>query len=108
MSPPPSTSSAARCADDGRPVSWLTGNGRFRARLTGPTTGNPLLRQAQHQATNSDQRLQIATAMIAGKIHNARQVLLRTARDTTGHRQTALRATAELLAGRLELLARVR
>jgi CRISPR-associated protein Cas1 len=43
--------------------------------------------------------------MIAGKIHNARQVLLRSARDTSGHRQAALRASADLLAQRLELLA---
>ncbi|MEV4829230.1 type I-C CRISPR-associated endonuclease Cas1c [Micromonospora sp. NPDC049257] len=94
-----------RCADDGRSVSWLTGSGRFRAGLVGPTHGNPLLRQAQHRAADSPERqLPIAIALVAGKIHNARQVLLRTARDTSGHRQTALRATAELLARRLELL----
>ncbi|WKU05514.1 type I-C CRISPR-associated endonuclease Cas1c [Micromonospora sp. HUAS LYJ1] len=94
-----------RCADDGRSVSWLTGSGRFRAGLVGPTHGNPLLRQAQHRAADSPERqLPIAVALVAGKIHNARQVLLRTARDTSGHRQTALRATAELLARRLELL----
>ncbi|TDC37655.1 type I-C CRISPR-associated endonuclease Cas1 [Micromonospora sp. 15K316] len=95
-----------RCADDGRSVSWLTGSGRFRAGLVGPTHGNPLLRQAQHRTADSpDRQLPIAIAIVAGKIHNARQVLLRTARDTSGHRQTALRATAELLARRLELLA---
>ncbi|WFE93536.1 type I-C CRISPR-associated endonuclease Cas1c [Micromonospora sp. WMMD987] len=94
-----------RCADDGRSVSWLTGSGRFRASLVGPTHGNPLLRQAQHRAADAPERqLPIAVAIVAGKIHNARQVLLRTARDTSGHRQTALRATAELLARRLELL----
>lgn len=94
-----------RCADDGRSVTWLTGVGRFRARVTGPAAGNPLLRQAQHRAADSaEQRLSIARAMIAGKIHNVRQVLLRTARDTSGHRQTALRATAELQAERLGLL----
>ncbi|MFJ8690742.1 type I-C CRISPR-associated endonuclease Cas1c [Micromonospora wenchangensis] len=97
-----------RCADDGRSVSWLTGSGRFRAGLVGPTHGNPLLRQAQHRAADSPERqLPIAVALVAGKIHNARQVLLRTARDTSGHRQTALRATAELLARRLELLTTV-
>ncbi len=94
-----------RCADDGRSVSWLTGSGRFRAGLIGPTHGNPLLRQAQHRAADSsDQQIPIAVAVVAGKIHNARQVLLRAARDTSGHRQTALRASAELVASRLELL----
>ncbi|WP_428963013.1 type I-C CRISPR-associated endonuclease Cas1c [Micromonospora fluostatini] len=94
-----------RCADDRRSVTWLTGMGRFRARTNGPTSGNPLLRQAQHRAADTpDHRLAIATAMIAGKIHNSRQNLLRAARDTSGHRQTALRASAELLAQRLDLL----
>lgn len=65
-----------RCADDGRSVSWLTGMGRFRARVAGPTSGNPLLRQAQHRTAEShEQRLALATAMVAGKIHNSRQVL---------------------------------
>jgi len=101
----PSDDLLLRCADDGRSVSWLTGSGRFRAGLIGPTHGNPLLRQAQHRAADSpDRQRPIATAFVAGKIHNARQVLLRTARDTSGHRQTALRASAELLATRLELL----
>ncbi|WBB78153.1 type I-C CRISPR-associated endonuclease Cas1c [Micromonospora sp. WMMD882] len=94
-----------RCADDGRSVSWLTGMGRFRARVAGPTSGNPLLRQAQHRAADDPgHRLAIAVAMVAGKVHNSRQGLLRTARDTTGHRQVALRASAELLAQRLDLL----
>ncbi|MFV2104884.1 type I-C CRISPR-associated endonuclease Cas1c [Micromonospora sp. LOL_024] len=102
----PSDDLLLRCADDGRSVSWLSGSGRFRAGLIGPTHGNPLLRQAQHRAADSAERqLPIAIAFVAGKIHNARQVLLRTARDTSGHRQTALRASAELLAQRLELLA---
>ncbi|WP_327007065.1 type I-C CRISPR-associated endonuclease Cas1c [Dactylosporangium sp. NBC_01737] len=97
-----------RCADDGRSVSWLTGSGRFRARIVGPISGNPLLRQAQHRAADAvDQRLQLAVSMIAGKIHNSRQVLLRAARDTSGHRQTALRASAELMAERLALLSNV-
>lgn len=85
-----------RCADDRRTVSWLTGIGRFRARLGGPTAGNPLLRQAQHRACEiPSQRLAIAQRMIAGKIHNARQVLLRAARDASVTRQAVLRATAD-------------
>jgi CRISPR-associated endonuclease Cas1 subtype I-C len=103
----PSNDLLLRCADDGRPVSWLSGSGRFRASLIGPTHGNPLLRQAQHRAADSpDRQMPIAIAFVAGKIHNARQVLLRAARDTSGHRQTALRASAELVAERLELLAK--
>lgn len=70
------------CAENGKTVSWLTGMGRFRARVSGPTTGNVLLRKAQHRASDdAHHRLQIATAVVAGKIHNSRQVLLRAARD---------------------------
>jgi CRISPR-associated protein Cas1 len=92
-----------RCADDRRSVSWLTGFGRFRARLSGPTVGNPLLRHAQHQAhTDPQRRLAIAQHIVAGKLHNSRQVLLRAARDTAGDRQdrlrTAARQQADLLA----------
>ncbi|HET8681653.1 MAG TPA: type I-C CRISPR-associated endonuclease Cas1c [Micromonosporaceae bacterium] len=94
-----------RCADDGRSVTWLTGMGRFRARVCGPTVGNPLLRRAQLRAADdAERRLILARTVVAGKIHNVRQVLLRAARDSSGHRQSALRATAELQAQRLALL----
>jgi CRISP-associated protein Cas1 len=91
-----------RCADDRRSVSWLTASGRFRARLSGPTAGNPLLRRAQHRAhEQATSRLAIAQRVVAGKIHNARQVLLRAGRDASGNKQTQLRASAQQLGGLL-------
>jgi CRISPR-associated protein Cas1 len=85
-----------RCADDRRTVSWLTEYGRFRARVNGPTAGNPLLRQAQHEAHQDvARRISIAQRMIAGKIHNCRQLLLRAARDADDEGRASLRATAE-------------
>src|SRR4051812_1399835 len=45
-----------RCAADHRSVTWLSGNGRFRARVIGPQAGNPLLRVAQHDALRDPQR----------------------------------------------------
>ncbi len=39
-----------RCAADGRSVTWVTRNGRFLGRVSGPQTGNPLLRLAQFRA----------------------------------------------------------
>lgn len=85
-----------RCADDRRTVSWLTEYGRFRARVNGPTAGNPLLRKAQHEAHQDvNRRISIAQRMIAGKIHNCRQLLLRAARDADAEGQASLRATAE-------------
>lgn len=72
-----------RCAQDGRPVTWLSRSGRFLARLEGPVAGNVLLRRAQHQALDSPGRtLEVARNLVAGKLKNQRQVLRRSARDT--------------------------
>lgn len=72
-----------RCAADGRSVAWLTAHGRFRARLTGGTLGNVLLRRAQHKALDDpDCTLALARQCVAGKVQNARSLLLRSARDT--------------------------
>jgi CRISPR-associated protein Cas1 len=85
-----------RCAADGRSVTWLTRNGRFLARTSGPQAGNPLLRLAQFRAyDNPVRRVGIARAFVAGKVHNYRQLFLRTARDSTGIRQERLRMIAE-------------
>lgn len=71
-----------RCADDGRSVVLLDRNGRFKARLEGPISGNILLRLAQHRAAASEAvTLDIARSIVAGKLKNARQVLLRGARE---------------------------
>ncbi|GAB3474563.1 type I-C CRISPR-associated endonuclease Cas1c [Amycolatopsis cihanbeyliensis] len=85
-----------RCAADGRTVTWVTRNGRFLAKTIGPLNGNPLLRLAQFRAHDDPtRRRDIARACVAGKLHNYRQLLLRTARDTTGNRQTQLRDLAQ-------------
>lgn len=71
-----------RCADDGIALVLLDRNGRFKARLEGPVSGNILLRQAQHrQSSNGDFALDAARAMVAGKLKNSRQVVLRGARE---------------------------
>ena len=71
-----------RCAEDGRSVVLLDRNGRFKARVEGPVSGNILLRQAQFRVADDAQfALDVAKAIIAGKLRNARQVLLRGARE---------------------------
>jgi CRISPR-associated protein Cas1 len=91
-----------RCAADQRSVTWLSGNGRFRARVIGPQAGNPLLRVAQHDALrDSRRRLDVARAFVAGKLQNTRQLLLRAAADASGARQEALRKTATAIANDL-------
>ncbi|GIG93074.1 type I-C CRISPR-associated endonuclease Cas1c [Plantactinospora endophytica] len=84
-----------RCAADQRSVTWLSGNGRFRARVVGPQGGNPLLRVAQHDALRDNRaRLDVARTFVAGKLQNTRQLLMRSAADAKGERQEALRKTA--------------
>jgi CRISPR-associated protein Cas1 len=77
-----STALLHRCADDGRSVVFLDHGGRFKARLEGPVSGNVLLRRAQHEAlSDSAKTLLIARHVVAGKVQNARQILLRGARE---------------------------
>ncbi|GAA1574449.1 type I-C CRISPR-associated endonuclease Cas1c [Dactylosporangium maewongense] len=95
-----------RCAADQRTVTWLSGNGRFRGRVIGPQAGNPLLRVAQHDALRDDQRRHdIARTFIAGKLHNTRQVLLKSANDARTPSQTSMRSTAAAIAEDLPALA---
>ncbi len=91
-----------RCAEDGRSITWLTRNGRFRARVEGQVTGNVLLRRAQHQALDlPSMPMRIAKQFVAAKIQNSRLVLLRAAREDTGPVAEALSAAAARLANSL-------
>jgi CRISP-associated protein Cas1 len=72
-----------RCAEDGRSLVWMSQYGRFQGRLTGPTNGNVLLRCAQHQAlSDSETTWRIACQIVAAKIQNSRNQLLRSGRDS--------------------------
>jgi len=71
--------------ENNAPVSFLTANGRFLARVTGPVSGNVLLRREQYRrADNPDQSAKIASFALAGKLANCRTVLRRAARDHGG------------------------
>ena len=95
-----------RCADDGISLVLLNNQGRFKARLEGPVSGNILLRQAQHRlALDEKFALGIAHSAIAGKLRNGRQVLLRGAREAADEEDSsALSAAAETLSGSLRNL----
>jgi len=72
----------ARCAEDGRPIVWLSEHGRFHGRLEGRTSGNVLLRRAQHQALDREEKaLALAKTFVYAKVRNARLVLLRALRE---------------------------
>lgn len=86
------------CAERGVAVSFLSEHGRFLARVTGPVSGNVLLRVAQVRAHEDPARKgAIARSCVAGKLANNRNLLLRRMRD---HGDTpALRSAADALAG---------
>lgn len=98
-----------RCAMDGRSVVWLDRHGRFRARVEGPVRGNVLLRRAQHVAAmDVDRAAHIARQFVAAKVQNARQVLLRAAREADDTADgSALAAVAERLGRILATLPRI-
>lgn len=95
-----------RCAEDGRSLVWLNRHGRFKARVEGPQRGNVLLRRVQHLAlSDRDRTVQIARQIVAAKLQNSRQVLLRSAREATNDAdQTALRMAADHIAAVIPLL----
>jgi CRISP-associated protein Cas1 len=95
-----------RLAEEGKALVLLDRNGRFKARLEGPISGNILLRQAQFARVDSPEfALAHAKACIAGKLKNSRTVLLRGARDANDEADAEpLRQAAEALAGSLRHL----
>jgi len=70
------------CAERNVAISFLTENGRFLARVMGPTSGNVLLRREQYRRADDEKAsVAIASTIVAGKILNAKTVLQRAARD---------------------------
>lgn len=95
-----------KLADEGKSLVFLDLNGRFKARLEGGISGNILLRKAQYKAADDPAvALEIARAIIAGKVRNSRTVLLRGARETdNAHEIAQLEAVALSLAQTLSNL----
>jgi CRISPR-associated protein Cas1 len=92
-----------RCADDGRAVVILDRNGQFKCRMVGKSSGNVLLRQAQYECVRDEGKAkEIARNIVAGKVKNSREVLMRAARETDNQAESdSLRRAAETLAGAL-------
>jgi len=84
----------------------LTQQGRFKARLEGPQSGNVLLRRAQHQLLDDEVRsLDLIRSILAGKLQNCRAVLLRGAREALNQENAdRLTLAANNLAGSLRAL----
>jgi len=70
------------CADRDVAVSFLTERGRFMACVRGPVSGNVLLRREHYRrADDPNGSIEIAKAVLTGKLANCRTVLLRALRD---------------------------
>ena len=71
------------CAEKGVCVSFLTEQGRFMSRVSGPVSGNILLRKEQYRSADDPEKTAaLAAGFVIGKIANCRTVLLRAGRDT--------------------------
>ncbi len=93
-----------RCVEGGRQVTFLYFSGRLRCRVEGPESGNVLLRLAQYEASRDEGRgREIARRLVAAKLRNSRELLLRAGRDASlpSRREAARQAAAGLAAGLL-------
>jgi len=70
------------CAERDVTLSFLTEHGRFLARVSGPVSGNVLLRRRQYRAADDQVfSASLAGRFVTGKVHNCRSVLQRALRD---------------------------
>lgn len=70
------------CAQRNIELSFMSGNGRFLARVTGEVKGNVTLRKQQYRVSDDREKsIKIARNFILGKVHNSRWVLERAGRD---------------------------
>lgn len=79
-------------------ITFMEPNGRFLGRVHAFTSGNVLLRKEQYRASeHPDLALELSRAFVQAKLHNARVLVLRAARDH-GDPGGGLGAAAEHLA----------
>ncbi|GAB4030271.1 MAG: type I-C CRISPR-associated endonuclease Cas1c [Elusimicrobiota bacterium] len=70
------------CAENGAAITFMSETGRLIARVDAPQSGNVLLRREQfRKADNTQECLKISRWVIAGKLQNSRNILMRTARQ---------------------------
>ncbi len=88
------------CWEHGASVCFFTDWGRLEARVEGVPQGSVLLRRIQHRAADNPAAVvALARTFVAGKLHNTRWLLSRSARDASVPVDAdALRTVAESLA----------
>lgn len=71
-----------KCAKNGIELVFMSGSGKFLARVEGEVNGNVLLRRQQYRwADDKEKSLMIAKNIICAKLFNSRQTIERTIRD---------------------------
>lgn len=87
------------CGENHVTISFLSENGKFLARCTGPQSGNILLRRAQHRFSVDGTQVSVAAgAFVSAKIANARTILLRYGRDHSLQENSGIPRTIDILA----------
>lgn len=96
------------CWEKGAAVCFFTDWGRLEARVEGVPQGSVMLRRAQHRAADAlAAAAPLARAFVAGKLHNTRWLLARSARDAAAPDDAdALRIVGDQLAALLRELGR--
>ncbi len=70
------------CAANNVPLTFMTKNGRFLARVIGESKGNVVLRKTQYRQSDCEiQSSRLARNFILGKVYNQKWMLERTTRD---------------------------
>lgn len=70
------------CAENNVPLTFMTKNGRFLARVIGESKGNVVLRKTQYRQSDSEiQSSRLARNFILGKVYNQKWMLERMTRD---------------------------
>ncbi len=96
------------CAERGVTVSFLSEQGKFSARITGPVSGNILLRKEQYRRSEDPLKAAaVAKMFVLGKVANCRTVLMRAVRDNgESESSAALSRCADYLWNIIEKLRR--
>ncbi len=70
------------CAKRNIPLSFMSSNGRFLARVTGEVKGNVILRKEQYRISeDTEKSVGIAKSFVSAKVYNSRWVIERAVRD---------------------------
>ena len=72
----------AACIERNIAITFLTTNGRFRARVIGPSNGNVVLRKTQYRISDDEKKSAvIARNFLVGKLYNSKWTIERMTRD---------------------------